>query len=783
MALYLATLAPSVLPGDGGELIAAGHTLSIAHPPGYPLYLILARLVASAVPWGSVAYGYNFFSAVAAALTAALFHMLLREIGVRRSVALGISLALATHQVLWLQAVGAEVYTLSALFTVSLLLAGSAAGRFGQRSYLLLAYLGGLAISHHLTLVYALAGALFFPLFMWRVAPRPRTILACILLGLLGLSTWLYIPIRAELGPPLTWGATDTLEGSVSHVTAARYSWRLKTFDFGSRLVDLAVFFRTIFSAYGAPLIVLAAAGLLTSLRRLAPAAGALVVVLLSAVHFAAYNIPDIEGHILPAFLGIGVLSAIGVEWLVRRLGAANGALIKVIPIAVFVIPAVHLFTLSPRADHYLAPDYARAIARSARSACGPTPVVITATDLAGLSLAYLSYVEDKDLTLYIHGASHHSVIGSGVPTASVGHAVALARQRFGPERVCILGHIEADAVAAENSICGMVYVPGPPRPDCPHPEELEIRGVGDEQRDFFSRALSAEYYLHLANWHGRRQERETAIEYMNEAFEVAPGDAQTYIYAARLYVELDRMDRAEELLRQAIDAEPTHFFAHFALANVLQMDGRMEEAEEEYRKALRGNPQPAPTHINLGNMSVSRNQYAEAADHYRRALESDSSNTSALMGMALVMESTGRPDRALSYLDRAIRAAPERPSPYHAKASLLMESGRYEEAGATLNSGIAVYPDDPMLLSDLGLYYLRTDRPESASIYLASALEGRPDLLTARGNLAVAYERLGMIPEAIEQYRMYVEEAPPGRGRDMARRALRELGALETSP
>jgi Tfp pilus assembly protein PilF len=80
------------------------------------------------------------------------------------------------------------------------------------------------------------------------------------------------------------------------------------------------------------------------------------------------------------------------------------------------------------------------------------------------------------------------------------------------------------------------------------------------------------------------------------------------------------------------------------------------------------------------------------------------------------------------------------------------------------------------MLLSDMGLYFLRNDQPDSAVIYLESALDAGPELLTARGNLAVAYERTGLIPQAIEQYRKYVEQAPPGPSRQMAERALQEL-------
>ena len=43
LAVYLATVAPSVPPGDSGNLIVAAATLGIAHPPGYPLFAMLGH--------------------------------------------------------------------------------------------------------------------------------------------------------------------------------------------------------------------------------------------------------------------------------------------------------------------------------------------------------------------------------------------------------------------------------------------------------------------------------------------------------------------------------------------------------------------------------------------------------------------------------------------------------------------------------------------------------------------------------------------------------------------
>ena len=71
LALYSWTLAPTVTLIDSGELIVVAHSLGVAHPPGTPLWVMLAHL-ASLLPWGNVAHRINFSSALFAACAAAM---------------------------------------------------------------------------------------------------------------------------------------------------------------------------------------------------------------------------------------------------------------------------------------------------------------------------------------------------------------------------------------------------------------------------------------------------------------------------------------------------------------------------------------------------------------------------------------------------------------------------------------------------------------------------------------------------------------------------------------
>src|SRR6185503_17540515 len=71
---YTTTLAPGLTwtndGADGGDLITAAATLGVAHPTGYPTYLLLAHLF-QYLPIGDLAFRTNLLSAAAALLAAA----------------------------------------------------------------------------------------------------------------------------------------------------------------------------------------------------------------------------------------------------------------------------------------------------------------------------------------------------------------------------------------------------------------------------------------------------------------------------------------------------------------------------------------------------------------------------------------------------------------------------------------------------------------------------------------------------------------------------------------
>ena len=115
LVVYLATLAPTVTTGDSGELITAAATLSLAHPTGYPLYLLLGHAFIRVFGFLSPAVAMNLFSALAALGACLVVRRLALELTRDRIAAVAMALLFAFSASMWSQATVARVYALGAL--------------------------------------------------------------------------------------------------------------------------------------------------------------------------------------------------------------------------------------------------------------------------------------------------------------------------------------------------------------------------------------------------------------------------------------------------------------------------------------------------------------------------------------------------------------------------------------------------------------------------------------------------------------------------------------------
>jgi len=206
---YGLTLSPTVGAGDSGELILAADTFGIPHPPGYPVWLLLARAIAL-LPLGSVALRVNALSALLAAVAAGLLVLFAARCGLGRGAQAAAAALFAGSTIAWGSAVRAEVYALASASFLLLALAALEArrGRGDLRRDALFFFLAGLAPLVHQTLIFPAAA-----LALWVLAREPRAgrMLRAAMWSAVGFSIVLVLPIRSAAHPALDWGRDRNL--------------------------------------------------------------------------------------------------------------------------------------------------------------------------------------------------------------------------------------------------------------------------------------------------------------------------------------------------------------------------------------------------------------------------------------------------------------------------------------------------------------------------------------------------------------------------------------------
>ena len=197
LALYVLTMAPSVVAGDGGEMQTVAAVLGVAHPTGYPLFTLLGWLFTHLPLGGDPAYRVTLLSAVAAAGTVACLYLLIRELAVRRLAALLAAALVAVMPAIWLHAIVAGVYTLAHFFIILGLWTLLRWGH-GKTPLWVPALVFGFGLAHHISLrLFGPAVLVYIIAVEPRLPLRPRRWLPALACLLLPFVVYAYIPLRA----------------------------------------------------------------------------------------------------------------------------------------------------------------------------------------------------------------------------------------------------------------------------------------------------------------------------------------------------------------------------------------------------------------------------------------------------------------------------------------------------------------------------------------------------------------------------------------------------------
>lgn len=274
LTIYISTLAQFPVFGDPTEYTFVANMLGIAHPPGYAFITLLGKLFQTLVPVGTVAWRMHLLSAVVGTV-ACLFVFgsvytagkNLRGLESRKglSIASGLFAALSVGTAVnhWQHAIHANPHIITGTFLVANLFFLTKWWASQKEKWLLIfSFSAGLGITHHPLTVFGFVG---YGLFVLAVRPSLwrewKTLLKMTVMALLGLTVWLYFPLRSPMDPGFGPTTMNTLNGFLDHILARGLTESLPFFGLADQPHRQLIFWTLLRLQYTLPTILLSLFG------------------------------------------------------------------------------------------------------------------------------------------------------------------------------------------------------------------------------------------------------------------------------------------------------------------------------------------------------------------------------------------------------------------------------------------------------------------------------------------------------------------------------------------
>ncbi|OGK62471.1 hypothetical protein A2334_05540 [Candidatus Roizmanbacteria bacterium RIFOXYB2_FULL_38_10] len=358
-----------VFGGDSAEFSFVSQSLSVAHPPGYPFYSLLANIVGRSMPFFTPPWRVSLLSSIPTIITAYLIYQILLRMKLSKFVSILSSTLYIFLFPIWSYAVIPEVFALNNLFVclITFLLY-----IFEKRKSVSILYLFsllvGLSVSHHHIFVLFIPGWIYLmsgekTILFLRKNISKRRALYIFIFFLLGCGFYLYPPLASRLSPPLDWENAQTLSGFIRLITRSTYgtfkAYSGSSGDILNQLYDvlsLIIFVVHDFRIIGIVLLVAGLAWLHKQQRRMFTFIG---ITILMHVFFLFYTnfflhgsftLAMYERFLIPIYLLFIIPVGYGLEQVISFIGkfitlyVRNRVLIKLCKIAVYLFALSYVF-------------------------------------------------------------------------------------------------------------------------------------------------------------------------------------------------------------------------------------------------------------------------------------------------------------------------------------------------------------------------------------------------------------------------------------------------------
>jgi len=643
-------LPPGIAPyRDAGEMACDVYSLGVAHQPGYPLYVLSARVFSLFAP-GNFAWSLNLFSVVSSLAAILVFYCCLSALFSTASAA-ATSILLGLNFTFWTVSSVSEMYSLNTLAACLLLyLAFDIERAYSVQKTLLLAFLAGLSMTNRMDIVFVFPAVAILTVPVLKNFWRGAWILNLLKVSgffALGFSVYLYLPVRSASNPLFDWSHPADLSTFLAVITRKSYGSTLDLISKNYRpgelfLPNLKYYTLHLLSNFNLALLA-AVAGVYAEFlycRKRFFAVAALFILSGPAFLFLANMPPNphalavVEPYYMLPDLALLFWAASGLFYFGKR-----SRLSLTLALLTALSAACWAFYLNfPRAERrelFAAGDYAADALRSVP----PGGVLVGKKDVQVFSLWYEQTVEKRrpDVSVVAQGLSASAWYRNTKRLYSPGLTLfnlhsggesewkAFAAANRGGVYATLDAEIPGSVLAVPAGLAKAIYPSGDSDMIYPLPF-YSFRFLGARYHDFFDRDIRSSYAeglvaraAFLNNSPVRAEETLKGLELSGQLdpdnpdvplyagfYHSAKGDwrraGEKFLESVEIYARLRKLSEqyhSLDSLKKGLAASSAYAWLNYGVA--LEKTGAsFAEAEAAYRKALEANPGFAQAHYNL---------------------------------------------------------------------------------------------------------------------------------------------------------------------------------------
>ncbi|HIB60511.1 MAG TPA: tetratricopeptide repeat protein [Candidatus Marinimicrobia bacterium] len=190
--------------------------------------------------------------------------------------------------------------------------------------------------------------------------------------------------------------------------------------------------------------------------------------------------------------------------------------------------------------------------------------------------------------------------------------------------------------------------------------------------------------YTMLATSFFELGEPDKGAEFIVKAVKIAPQDFNANMTAGQIFSRNNQPENALQYLQKAVELDPGNTAAIRNLAQTYYDLGNINESIATYQKAIRTTVDmktKADLHFNLGVLYNQIGDFDEAEDHFISALDLNPEDVEAILGMAQTFESNEKWRKAEKFYKELIYLQPENAAYYRGIARALIQQGKQAEA------------------------------------------------------------------------------------------------------